>query len=954
MAVYRTWEEAGVQIPFGRIGGEFKVFCPFCHSERRHHQHEKEMSVNLDKGVAHCHHCEKSIMIKKDQSPIVQFSRPKKNYKKPLRMGNPQMSEPLVKWFERRGISAHTLEQMKVTEGMEWMPQKGCEWITLQFNYFVNGEHTNTKFRTPDKCFKMVSGARLTPYNIDAIKNTDKCIICEGECFHPDMEVLTESGFVAFKDYNGGKVAQYNANGVVSFVNPLAIVRKDYDGDLVEFTGKSYYSLTTPNHNLVFCSPKDGAPIKKTAEELYSKKSANWSIPITAYGVDTKGLPISDWLLRFYVAVQADFTLRKGGDIYGAFKKHRKATRFSLICSMLGVPYTSRKDGNGNYSIFIRRNSAPQGCFKMFPMEWVSQLSYHQMKVVIDELVFWDGNFVPNRKQTEYSSKHYHNALFVQTIAHLCGYSSSIISRRNDFGAWYKVSVLFGKQHTRTRSLKRRTVPYSGRVYCVQVPSGMIVVRQNGKVSVSGNCDALTFIECGYPYAVSVPSGANTNLEYLDDFIESHFENKEVIYIATDTDEKGLVLREELVRRFGKDMCRIVTYNGHKDANELLAAEGREAVINAITHAAEIPNENILSLSDCYEQLDRLYAYGLQKGKVIGIPSIDNLISFETRRLAVVTGLPNHGKTEVETEIVARLNILHGWKVAFFSPESQPYELHMASIISKITGKVFINAPYGLRKKDYEEAKEYVNDNFYWVEPKNDYTLDSILSAAKWCVRRKGIRIFVIDPYNYIESDASDDKQETLRINNMLGKIKRFANEYDILFFLMAHPRKPQKDSEGNAIMPDLHEIAGSQHFANKADYGIVVHRNFKDNNTIFSVCKMKFRHMGSVGAAILYFDKNNGRFSDNMDWDENNWLKNRPIIPESAPMAEAVEERTEAAQEPEPISTPIPMPPVSETQRQAPTRDQIENDPFSNADYVPIDWNDPEMAEWAYNDKPI
>ena len=70
---------------------------------------------------------------------------------------------------------------MKITEGMEWMPQKNGEANTVQVNYYLNGKLINTKFRTGDKCFKLCSGAELIPYNIDAIKGQKECIITEGE-----------------------------------------------------------------------------------------------------------------------------------------------------------------------------------------------------------------------------------------------------------------------------------------------------------------------------------------------------------------------------------------------------------------------------------------------------------------------------------------------------------------------------------------------------------------------------------------------------------------------------------------------------------------------------------------------------------------------------------------------------------------------------------------------------
>ena len=46
----------------------------------------------------------------------------------------------------------------------------------------------------------------------------------------------------------------------------------------------------------------------------------------------------------------------------------------------------------------------------------------------------------------------------------------------------------------------------------------------------------------------------------MDRFVEPHLEDKRLIYIAVDTDEAGLGLRAELLRRLGVERCRGVVY----------------------------------------------------------------------------------------------------------------------------------------------------------------------------------------------------------------------------------------------------------------------------------------------------------------------------------------------------------------------------------------------------------
>ena len=130
-------------------------------------------------------------------------------------------------------------------------------------------------------------------------------------------------------------------------------------------------------------------------------------------------------------------------------------------------------------------------------------------------------------------------------------------------------------------------------------------------IITEGEMDALSFIVAGRDDVVSVPNGAQKNLNCLEDFIETHLENKSRIYIAADTDAKGLELRAELIRRFGEEKCRIVTYGeGCKDANELLLQQGAEALRTAISEAQEVPLEGVFTADDVREELELLFEIG--------------------------------------------------------------------------------------------------------------------------------------------------------------------------------------------------------------------------------------------------------------------------------------------------------------------------------------------------------
>lgn len=552
----KSYSDFGIDIPSGRNSGKIKMICPKCHEQRKN-KRDKSLSVDLDKGVWHCHYCSWSGTIHVGERS---HDAPKKEYRRPTPRPITTLSRKLVDWFNSRGISESTLKKMKINEGEHFMPQKGKKMNTVQFNYYLNGELINVKYRTGQKDFMLESGAELIPYNLDAITGESECIITEGEM------------------------------------------------------------------------------------------------------------------------------------------------------------------------------------------------------------------------------------------------------------------------------------------------------------------DCLSFVEIGKANCISVPNGANSNLSYLDDFIDGWFEDKEIIDIATDTDTKGLQLRDELIRRFGAERCRVITYGDDcKDANEHLQKYGKESLEKCLRDAKEVKVDGVFSLNDYEEELDSIYKNGLKKGFLVGHPNLDALISFETKRLAIVTGIPGSGKSEFIDEMCVRLNILYDFKVGFFSPENMPMEYHAVKLIEKLCGKklqAYSNSDENITLDQYSNAKSYYRDNFFHVMPEDGYTIDNILAKAKYLVRRRGIRIFVLDPFNRIEHEQSSRESETQYISRVLDRMSSFAIQNDILFVLMAHPTKVRKDN-GNGGIPTMYDINGSANFFNKADYGIIVHRERDEskNYTLVRVEKVKFRHLGQPGDATFKFNVINGRY---------------------------------------------------------------------------------------------
>lgn len=410
-------------------------------------------------------------------------------------------------------------------------------------------------------------------------------------------------------------------------------------------------------------------------------------------------------------------------------------------------------------------------------------------------------------------------------------------------------------------------------------------------IITEGEIDTLTFWETGIKNCVSVPNGASTganNLQYLDNCI-SYFDKKTEIILATDNDLPGINLRNELASRLGIERCFKVNFKDCKDANEYLIKYGKEELLKVIENKEPFPIEGVFTTKDLFDDLELLYRNGLKKGMEIDDP-IDHCISFEKGRLYTITGIPGCGKSEWLDYWLVKLNLIHNLKFGYFSPENYPLQLHQSKIISKIIGCEF--SQQKMAYTSFIDAVNYMADNFFWVMPQDEYTIESILERARYLVYRKGISGFVIDPYNKLEHNYGNGS-ETNYISKFLDKLVTFCHKNNVSIFLVAHPRKMNKDKgTGKMEVPNLYDINGSANFFNKTDFGITVYRDFVENKSAVYVQKVKFKHLGEVGLAEYVYNYHNGRYVELgksiETWDNSSW-----ITTESQPTIEYMQPNT-------------------------------------------------------------
>ena len=364
--------------------------------------------------------------------------------------------------------------------------------------------------------------------------------------------------------------------------------------------------------------------------------------------------------------------------------------------------------------------------------------------------------------------------------------------------------------------------------------------------------DALSFVESKIDSVVSVPNGATLNrlnLDYLDNCIE-YFNDKKKIIIAVDGDEAGQNLQQELIRRFGAEVCYTLSFSGLKDANEYIMAYGGSMLKRLVNEASPVPLENVITLNDIDDELQEFIQEGFKPWYQVGLDNFDSIFSTYTGQFITVTGVPSSGKSDFVDRMVVGYQLKYGWKTAFASPENKPTFLHAHKLMRKIGNWMPSKEDIGSNK--WNDVKSLVNDNFYFIENER-YDLDAVLAKGAELVKRKGIKCLVIDPYNKVKMNGAEKMSIPDATMEYLTRIEAFAKKYDVLVIIVAHPTKMYKKDDGTIDEPTMYSIKGGGEWYDASYHGLLVHRDYNNKTVKVKVLKVKFQNLGE-NQAEAYF----------------------------------------------------------------------------------------------------
>jgi hypothetical protein len=340
------------------------------------------------------------------------------------------------------------------------------------------------------------------------------------ECFDGDAEVLTKDGWTVFRELTETtRIMQFTMTGTLELVTPLRLLNNLYTGEMITRRSPNYYSRTTAGHNLV---------LRNKRREIVTRPAGDVShghYSIVRAGVHNgPGIPQTDDEIRLAVALSADFSVNPCGSFHGGLKKPRKLLRLAELLGRLGIRHSAGDVAGrpGVRSVYINNQQGLDFCTKLFDHSWLTEMTSEQKLVLLAELEYGDGYSENSRNRLVYCSSKPGNIEFVQTLAHLCGIEATVRTVRSEFGESQQVAILLGKTCTRADTHNTVEAVVGERVYCATVPSGMLLVRQQGKITVSGNCDFHALSDYDHD-----PDGDSPGAEYVKALVDMHILYKE-------------------------------------------------------------------------------------------------------------------------------------------------------------------------------------------------------------------------------------------------------------------------------------------------------------------------------------------------------------------------------------------------------------------------------------------
>lgn len=923
------------------------TICPFC-NDTRDNVGSKSFSINTQTGAYHCFHCEAKGYLKskyeETQKAMNGGVKEKKQYVVPKPVEQERVGkygDSLLEYFKSRGISKTTLELARVTQESMFSHKQNRNVACIGFNFFDGDTLVNVKKRTRDKEFQLVAGAKNIPYNLNGISEisyidgeTRYAIITEGE-----MDALTyiECGLTHVVSVPNGanKNLEWLDDYIDQYFNPLEVIYISSDNDHkgLELREELLHRFGRDRCKVV----EYPRPCKDINEVLMQYgRDAVVECFDNARELRPEGInELSDIEQPLDYLFANGF--QKGAQIGLGDFDNLMSFRTGMLTIITGVPSHGKalninellpspngwikmgdikvgdelydKDGNICKVTYITPVMYGHKCYKMTFSDGT--------EVVCDAEHLWvTRDYKARNSEMRYQKRIRENGTEeIQPRGNDQSWKRTFPKERTAHEIFDTLYVEHGKRCNHAVAVQGALEGREKELYIEPYVLGYWLGNggQHGGVITTADTEVVDRIK-GFGYAVTKHKykynygvlGLCSKLEKYNLVKNKHIPSEylrcpindriELLRGLMDSDgtcyKDGSCVYSSSRKNLADDVYELVVSLGLKATitNKIGKVDGVEKKMNYMVAFRPYFNCFTLERKSCRikkyaDDVNWRYIRKMEEVESVPVRCI-TVDSPSHTYLCSKSMIPTHNTYFLNFALI-RLNMIHGWKVAFFSPEFYPVHEHVAQIIETIGGKRFGSRNYS--NEEYSDLKDYVDKNFFWLDP-DDTDINSVMERAKYLIRRRGIKSLVIDPFNALTDSARRNQKTDEYISDFLQKLRWFARKYDVEVFIVMHPTKLSKMENGLYPVCDLYNCKGASEIYDKADVGLTVWRNEKLDYAEVHVTKMKFRHLGGKGKSTFKFCLLNGRYKevqpaeDDLDasvngipinFDSTNWLYN-------------------------------------------------------------------------------
>ena len=352
-------------------------------------------------------------------------------------------------------------------------------------------------------CYKSLD--KITP---DSAKPFVDRMIKSNHCYDGETEVLTEKGWIKWKDYNNESLAVVNTDLTFKgFENPIRVINYTYTGNFYTypnlgitvtdghrmfgiFRGYSNNFYNSDTYDFFTCNDEfiDSKKNRKTLGERMFKTPRCCKKDIT-YNPEMEllGFWLGDGCCQKSTPNKLIFHLRK----------QRKIQYLSQLCNDLGYKLEAGK------SDYYRINI--QGIGKYYAdhyykinTKFIDGFNYtpSQIRSIILGLLHSDGSISKKSATYTFSTTSYYIKDWLEKVAPIAGYHISIseiklknINQNTAYKIFFQTTTYSLVNDTRNPNSKCIISKDTKDVYCATVSTGLLLVRGINKVvTVCGNC----------------------------------------------------------------------------------------------------------------------------------------------------------------------------------------------------------------------------------------------------------------------------------------------------------------------------------------------------------------------------------------------------------------------------------------------------------------------------------